>query len=197
MHFGRMKLPIVFIVVSLTTLSFNSCSSIQAGIYLVSIDSLNGETILQNQINVKIFLEDIISEYDQFSMEAFERTGVSFQFKRTKLLTHSFYLLTNNAGEYHTLSFYGTNISFYSEGAWALDTDSDMESYEQYTRGNNRWDVREVFFDNVIDVRMTLMNVIDMIDRGTTFYYRDHIKKKPNMNNCNTALHETVVFNGA
>ena len=191
------KVLIVLIIVSLAALSFNSCSSIQAGIYLVSIDSLNGETILGNQLNVRVFLEDVIHSYDRYSIKAFERTGISFQFKRTKLLTHSFYLLINNTGEYHTLSFYGTNISFYSEGAWVLDADSDMESYNGYTIGNNRWDVIEVFLDNTIDVRKTLMNIIDKMDKGITFYYKDHIKKKPNVNNCNTALHETIAFNGA
>ena len=189
---------IVLIIMSLITLSFNSCSSVQAGIYLVSIDSLNGETILQNQSNVRVFLADTIPSYEHYSMKVFERTGISFQFKRTKLVTHSFYMLISDSGEYYTLSFYGTKIAFYSKGAWVLNADSDVESYEQYAIGKNRWDVREIFLDNTIDVKGTLTNIINKmdndIDKDKTFYYRDHIKKKPNMNNCNTALYETIVF---
>ncbi|GMO18916.1 MAG: hypothetical protein Pg6A_05600 [Termitinemataceae bacterium] len=172
-----------------------ACTSVQAGMYLVSIDNKNGETILQQEYQVKELLEDMVSLYENYSIKVFVRTGVNFQYKRTKLLSHSYYLLVDNkTGVYHTLSFYGTKMSFYSEGAWALDANSDMSSYNMYLTGDNRWDVEEMFAENVVDVRKTLINIINKIDSDITYYYKDHIKNKPKVDNCNTALQETLCF---
>lgn len=177
-------------------LSLGSCSSVQAGMYLASIDNDNGETILQNEDNVKTFLENILDSYEDYFIKVFARTGVNFQLKRSNLLTHSYFLFLTKNAEYHTLSFYGTKMSFRSEGAWALDTDSDKLSYEMYTEGDNQWDVEELFVDDTIDVRGTVANIIDKIESGVTYYYKDHIKNLPNEDNCNTALHETIVLRG-
>ncbi|MDR2553002.1 MAG: hypothetical protein LBD31_07560 [Treponema sp.] len=169
-----------------------SCSSIQAGLYLASVDKDNGPAILNNEVEVRRLLEDMLASWEQYSMKAFVRTGISFQFKRTKLLTHSYYVIvSNNNGKFHTLSFYGTKMSFYSEGAWALDADSDMTSYTMYLEGNNQWDVMELFPD-MIDTKKTLRNILDKMQSGVTYYYKDHIINKPNMDNCNTALYETI-----
>lgn len=178
----------------LYVLIFTSCSSIQAGLYLASVDKNNGQFILQNETMVKKQLEEIIASPDNYAIKAFVRTAIGFQFKRTKLLTHSYYLIVSHInGEVHTLSFYGTKMSFYSEGAWALDADSDLTSYKLYSEGNNRWDVMEIFPEK-IDLEKTIQNIITKIDSAMTYYYNDHIINKPNMDNCNTALHETIVL---
>ena len=111
-------------------------------------------------------------------------------------MTHSFYVITKPfTGEYHTLSFYGTKIAIHSKGAWAMDTDSDMSSYSIYTTKGKNWKIMEIETGNGIDTAATVKNIIGKIDSCVTFYYRDHVKKKPGMNNCNTALWETLVEN--
>jgi hypothetical protein len=189
--------PMKFMVMEmilLTILLCNACSSMGAGFYNVFIDHTSGEIILNNQPNVKILLENIIDSDEKYSIRAFMRTALRFQHKRTKLLAHSFYLLVGNSGEYHTLSYYGTKFAPYSEGAWVVDADADMESYKMYQDGNNEWDVIEIFSEKTIDTRKTLENIIDRMSNGITYYYMDHIRDKANVDNCNTALYETVTF---
>jgi hypothetical protein len=182
------------LILTMNVFLLGSCSSIQAGIYLISIDNDKGETILQDEPGVRVLLENIIESYENYSIRVFARTGVNFQMKRSRLLTHSYYLINNINGEYHTLSFYGTKMKFRSEGAWALDADSDKISYEMYLEDNNRWDVEELYREDTIDVRRTLANIINRMDSGITYYYKDHLTNKPNVDNCNTALYETVVL---
>ncbi|MDR2477154.1 MAG: hypothetical protein LBD18_05145 [Treponema sp.] len=182
------------IVLLLNIIILASCSSLRAGIYLVSIDDRNGETILQNEPDVKIFLEHVVNSHENYSIKVFARTAVNFQFKRTKLLTHSFYLISSSDEEFHTLSFYGTEMSFYSKGAWALDSRSDSSSYIMYREGNNLWDVDEIFPEKIIDTKKTAANIVNRMDSGIRYYYQDHIRNRPNVDNCNTALYETIVF---
>jgi hypothetical protein len=177
------------------TLIFCSCSTIQTGIYLVSIDQKNGDRILQNEINVRMFLKNILKTPEEYIIQGFERTGLSSRLKRSALIVHSFYLITDKTGSYHTLSFYGTKIAFYSEGAWALDADSDVGSYELYLDGPNPWSVKEIKTENRINVQETVKNILKKMDSDITFYYKDHVNNKPNMDNCNTALRETLVEN--
>jgi hypothetical protein len=170
---------------------FCSCSSLEAGIYLSSVDNLNGEDILKNETKVKMMLQEILLRPEYYDLKAYERTGISFQVKRTDLLIHSFYVITDVADEYHTLSFYGTKIAFYSEGAWILDGDSDMTAYDMFLNDNNQWDVIEIKKD--IDFSETIRNILRKIESNITYYYKDHINNRPNMDNCNTALYESLV----
>jgi hypothetical protein len=187
-------IAIIMLNTAANILTFSSCSSLQAGLYLVSIDNNNGNTILKNEPDVKITLENIAALFEYYTIKAFSRTGVNFQVRQTKLLTHSYYLITSDTGEYHTLSFYGTKMAFYSEGAWAYDADSDISSYRMYAAGDNKWDVRQLFQDKTINTRRTIQNIINKIDSNTTYYYKDHITNKSRMDNCNTALSETIVL---
>lgn len=189
MSFRLLALPLTIAILS-------SCSSLQAGMYLVSIDDKNGKTILQNEPDVKRFLEQVAASPENYSIKVFARTAVNFQFKRTELLTHSYYLILSPDGEFHTLSFYGTEMSFYSKGAWALDANSDRSSYIMYMEGNNQWDVGDIFPEKIIDTQKTAANIVKRIGSGITYYYKDHVKNKPNVDNCNTALYETIVFEG-
>ncbi|MDR1231771.1 MAG: hypothetical protein LBK61_10265 [Spirochaetaceae bacterium] len=160
--------------------------------YLIFTDRDKGKAILANEPNVKTILENIAGSFDNYTMKAFSRTGINFRIKQTELLTHSFYVILFDNGEYHTLSFYGTEIATYSEGAWAYDTESDISSYQMYLEGDNKWNVQELFQGDTINIRDTLRNILNKIGSGTTYFYKDHIFNKPNMNNCNTALYETV-----
>jgi hypothetical protein len=168
------------------------CSSLQAGIYLSSVDPLKENEILENERGVKSFLADIITAPDNYVIKAYERIGVAFQIKRTRLLTHSFYVISGVNNEYHTLSFYGTKIAFYSEGAWIMDADSDFSSYKMFIEGQNNWDVKEIATKRKIDTERTVSNILSKIDSDITYYYKDHIKNKAERDNCNTALMETL-----
>ena len=94
-----------------------SCSSIRDSLYMTFIDTDSGEIILQREPDVKIFLENVLNSNEFYSMKVFVRTGINHQKKRTALITHSYYVLISNGGEPHTLSYYGTEMAFYSEGA--------------------------------------------------------------------------------
>lgn len=193
---NKKKFFIAWAMVFVIVLLCGSCSSMHAGMYLVSVDrdDVDGKTILRNEPQVKAILENIIDSYENYTVKAFSRTGINFQIRQTKLLTHSFYVIIfNDNGEYHTLSFYGTQIAFRSEGAWAYDAVADISSYRMYLEGDNKWDVRELFPDDTINTRETVRNIIKKIDSDTTYYYKDHIVNKPRMDNCNTALYETIV----
>jgi hypothetical protein len=192
----RRKKKFVLGIMVINILVFSSCSSIQAGFYSFFIDS-NREFLVENEPKVKVFLKNIVDSYEQYSVKVYARTATRFGMKRTRLLTHSYYLIIRKREkEYHTLSFYGTKMEFYSEGVWALDTETDMESYKKYLEGNNKYDVIEVFTEDVIDARRTIRNIIDRIDSNVTYYYNDHIKDKGDVDNCNTALYETVALEG-
>jgi len=183
-----------FFVFFLCSLLFFSCANFQAGLYLVFIDRYNGKEIQNNEPNVRAYLERILTTPENYRMEVYKRTGISSQLKRTKLLEHSFYVISDRNGAYHTISFYGTAIAFISQGTWAMDSDSDLNSYNMYLQDKNKWDVTKVITEE-INVEATVKNIIKKLDMHVTFYYRDHLNKKPNMNNCNTALRETIVFN--
>lgn len=173
---------------------FYSCSTLHAGVYLLFTDNYDGKALLENEPQVKKILENAAASFEKYTIKAFSRTGIHFRVKQTELLTHSFYVIVSKDKEYHTLSFYGTEIASYSEGAWAYDTDADRSSYRMYLEGDNKWKVKELFRGHTINTRETLGNIINMIDGSTTYFYKDHILDKPDMNNCNTALYETVAL---
>jgi len=189
-----MKKNIHCLVILLFSFLYVSCSSIHAGLYLLSLDNEAGKFYIQNEQNVKRYLENVIEFNEEYYIKAFDRTGINYEIKRTNLLTHCYYVIFNNDGSYRTLSFNGTEIKFSSKGAWALDTETDTSSHELYLEGNNLWGVQEMFFGEKIDVVKTLTNVIGMIGSDITYYYRDHINNMPKKNNCITALYETVAF---
>lgn len=184
-----LKLPVLLCIILL-----GSCASMQNTLYLVFIDDIDGETFLLNKPNVKFFLEDLLGSQEDFAVEALSRTLVSFQEKRTELMTHNYYLISFSGGRYHTLSYFGTRFSFHSEGTWVLDAKSDVASYRMYKDGKNKWDLIKLFPEKTIDARQTLRNILDVMGTNITYYYLDHIKDKPNVMNCNTALFSTVAL---
>jgi hypothetical protein len=190
----RMNTSKIYLIFLLSLL-FVSCANIKAGLYLIFVDRYNGQEIKNNEPNVRSFLENALSAPENYNLEVYKRTGISAQFKKTKLLEHSFYVISDQNGEFHTISFYGTAIAFFSQGTWAMDSDSDLSSYNMYLKNSNKWDVSKVNAENGINVEGTIKNIINKLDMHVTFYYKDHIKKKLNMNNCNTAMKETVVYN--
>jgi hypothetical protein len=185
------NIVLVFISISLTL----SCATLKAGIYLSSIDSNSGTELLQNEPNVKAYLENILLHPQNYKMYTFSRRSIAYNIPKTKLLSHDYYVIYEFNDTPHTLSFYGSRIEFRSEGMWVLDSDSDFGSFTSFLNGENNWNVEETTPANGIDVGETVFNIIKKIDSNVTYYYRDHIKDKPNVDNCITALRETRVEN--
>jgi len=141
------------------------------------------------------FLLSVVNSQENYSIKAFEgRTKFSYRKKRTMLFTHSFYLLTLNNGEYHTLSFSAVKPLLVTKGEWILNKKSDTTSYRSYIQGKNFRDVVRLFPEETVDARQTLINVIHTINSGVKYYYRDHLKTRPDFYNCNTALYGTIDF---
>jgi hypothetical protein len=183
---------ILFIMGMLNSvLLFASCSSVYSSL----VDKTSGEQILENEKDVKEFLENILCMPDKYVITAYERCLLNGQKKRTKLLFHSYYVITDTcADEQHTLSFYGTKIAVYSRGVWTMDSDSDTSSYRNYLAGRNNWDVIKIETEDDIDTDNTINNIIKKMSMEITYYYRDHLKQKTGKDNCNTALWETIAY---
>jgi len=173
--------------------SLQSCASFREGLYVKLIDRNNGIFFLENENNVRLYLEKVLNFHEYFSIKAYTRNIFSFQIKKTRLLFHSFYVITGFNGEHHTISFYGSDMYFYSAGVWVMNSDSDLSAYEDFIGGNNGWDVAEIEIPNGIDTEKTVRNIITMIDNNVQYYYRNHLSSKVDMHNCNTALDETLV----
>jgi hypothetical protein len=92
------------------------------------------------------------------------------------------------------LSFSATGKWATSQGAWAMDTESDVASYAGYIKGDNQWEVEEIKV-NGINTLLTLENVLSKMRSDTKYYYRSQVNKNVKYDNCNTALLETLVEN--
>jgi len=169
-----------------------SCSSFKENLYTGLIDSNNGDYFIEHESDVKQYLESVVYSSEFFTMKAYTRDIFSTQKKKTKLLTHSYYVITHITGEYHTISFYGTKMDFYSRGVWVMDADGDKFAYTAFIAGKNSWDVSEIITSCEIDIEKTVNKIIYMIDNPVRYYYKDHVTNKSDMYNCNTALMETL-----
>jgi hypothetical protein len=152
----------------------------------------NRQEYLKNEPQVKAFLENVKKSPGDYKISAFQRRAMD-EGKRTELMTHSFYVITDKEDKIYTLSFNGTKEWVTSEGAWAINTDSDVNSYESFKNGSNNWDMVELEFSNGINTEQTVSEIIKKIDSDLTYYYKDHVTNKPNADNCNNALYETLV----
>ena len=154
----------------------------------------NEKALLQNESNVEKFLYKIMQNPEDYSMTVYQRKAV-FPGKRNNKMTHSFCLIKQySTNEVYTLSFNGTKKAIYSEGAWGLNTETDVVSYDSYKYGKNRYDMSILFGCDRINVEETAENILDSIASATTYYLFDHTHDKPNVENCNTALYNTIAF---
>ena len=190
------KLLLGMICVLAIVMLFSSCDTLRAALYLSSIDELDGETLKGRELDVSEFLESILENPDSFYMKAYVRTGIAYQLKRNKLLTHSFFVIYEAEDSFYTLSFYGTKLAFSSGGVWVVNGDSDHQSYKMFLNGTNRWDVAEFDTGGEIGVIQTVGNILRHLKRDVGYYYQSHIiRREPYTDNCNTALHATMVVN--
>lgn len=163
--------------------------------YVETLD-ISKEDLIAEEKNVISYLKEIEQNPENYSIEAYERKALTdYPVKKFKLLTHSLYIITNEkTNETYTLSFNGTKKALYSEGAWGLNTATDIKSLNSFRNGDNSYSMMKIFNDYSIDPEKTAENIINSINSDTTYYAKDHVKDKPNMENCNTALYSTVFF---
>jgi hypothetical protein len=171
-----------------------SCTTIKAGIELLLID-FNGRELIENEGKVRIILETILLTPENYTLTVYTRQVFSPEVKRTPSLYHSFYTVTSSEMSFITLSFSGTKKRIQSEGAWAINTESDMKSYLDFKYGTNEWDVQETLINKGVNTKMTIENIIYRIDNNINYYYNDHKNDRDGRENCNTALQNTLVEN--
>ena len=93
-----------------------------------------------------------------------------------------------------TLSYNGTVLLPFSKGAWGLNTETDVSSYESFKDGSNDYDMRLIYSANKINPEMTAKNIIQSIDSRTTYFMIDHLCDIIGKENCNTAFFNTIVL---
>ena len=189
--FNILKLAIS---IFLTTSILISCASVYA-YSIVLTTEYDGKAVIANEKNVALHLENIMQNHGDYEMRAFDRKAISHKTQKTNSTTHSFYVIYTADKTYHTLSFSATSKWATSQGAWAMDTETDIESYIEYLDGNNIWEVSEIATTNGINTLLTIENVLTKIQNNTTYYYRAHIDNNDKHDNCNSALFETLVEN--
>jgi hypothetical protein len=170
-----------------------SCSTLKAGIYLSSIDPADIQETLQKEPEVKYSLRQVYEYPENYTMSAYTRTAIKNDIKKSKTFMHAYYVINNNDGQFYTLSFNGTRFAAYSQGVWAINTETDLGSYKSYLRGENIWDVEKIMTEDIINVKETISNILLKLDSHIMYYYKDHIYNKPDMDNCITALEETYM----
>jgi hypothetical protein len=181
-------------VIYIYVFTLAGCTSLHANIYVLA-DNYDGNAVLQKERDVKYILEQITESADQYTMKAYMRTAISYKVKKTKTTTHSFYVITHEGETYQTLSFSATGKWARSEGAWAINTDTDISSYENYLEGENKWAVEEMKTEKGINTMETITNILAKIESEITYYYRATVNKDDKIDNCNTALLETIAEN--
>jgi len=171
-----------------------SCSILYA-YSIVLATPYDGKVVIRNEKNVVSYLEDIVQNYGDYSLHAYNRKAISYKVKMTSGTTHSFYVINTVDNTYHTLSFSATGKGAVSKGAWAMDTDSDIASYTDYLNGNNRWEVGEIITRNGINTLLTVWNILLKIKNNDTYFFNSKINRNDHHDNCNTALRETLIEN--
>ena len=150
-----------------------------------------GEEIVINSHESKVItvLDRILKNPNFFEFSVYERKALG-KGKRNEILTHSLYVIRNiSIPEEMTLSYNGTETAPFSEGAWILNTDMDIDSYYSYSRGNNSYDMRLLVSSEYIDTEQTARKIKSDI----AYFFLDHKINLKEHENCNTALFGTLV----
>jgi len=191
----KLKILKAAIIIILPACIFSSCAFMHAYSIVLAAE-FDGNKVIKKEKDVILYLENIVENYGDYSMKAFNRKAISITVDKTPGYTHCFYVIYKNGDEtYHTLSYSATGKLATSKGAWAMDTDTDIESYIFYLEGNNKWEVEEIAAKNGINTLLTINNVMSKIRNKTSYYFRAKVNKNDRHDNCYTALYETIVEN--
>ena len=164
----------------------------QNTVHYISKNSREDESLINNEKKVTAFLEKIKDNPDNYFFDVYQRKALG-QGKRNNIMLHSLFVITDkSSGEETTLSFNGTKLGLTSTGAWATNTEMDVNSYHSYRKGNNLYDMVHLVPGNIIDSEKTASNIINSINSDTTYFAIDHKFNKLGAENCNTALFNTL-----
>ncbi len=155
------------------------------------------DNLLEKEDEVVEFLTKIRQNPQDYGISVFQRKALTaYPGKKIKYASHRLYAIENRkTDEVYILSFNGTKLSLYSEGAWGLNTNTDIKSMDSYYNGNNKYDMSVCLGSKSIDVDRTAESIINSINSSKSYYALDHIVNKINMENCNTALWSTLRLN--
>jgi hypothetical protein len=170
-----------------------SCADLYA-YSIVLTTPYDGQPVIEREKYVLMYLENIVKNPGEFTVRAFNRKAISQKVPKTAKTTHSFYVIYPSYGGCHTLSFSATGKGPLSRGAWALDTETDRASLSDYTSGYNLWQVSDITPLEGIDTLSSLLAVIAKIRGKDTYYYKAKPDNSDSLDNCNTALFETLVI---
>jgi len=193
----KIRNKIQFIILAIIFVTGTSCASVttaRVGIQLL-LKEFDGDALIKNEENVKKTLNVILLTPENYTITGYTRQVFSPEVKRTPTLYHSFYAITANDMSFFTLGFFGTKKRIVSEGAWAINTESDRKSYINYRYGINEWEVQEIVTDKGINTAKTIKNIISKIDSNIKYYCNDHKNDRKGLENCTTALRNTLVEN--
>ena len=169
----------------------SACAELHA--YSIALATpYDGKAVIQNEEQVARYLHYIVDNDGSYSMRAFSRKAISNRVQKTDGTTHRFYVISRNDGSYDTLSFSATNKWAVSQGAWAMNTQSDRDSYSEYLHGNNTWEVEEIITAADINTVSTIGNVLVKLEGRNTYFFRARVDRNDRHDNCNTALLETL-----
>ena len=153
------------LLVIFVSLFYVSCSSLRVGVELL-FRELDGEGMIQNEPRVKAYLETILLTPEKYNITAYSRKVFSPDANKSPSFFHSFYVISSNEMPFFfTLSYSGTRKMPRSEGAWVINTNSDILSYISFWYGINEWDVKEIIVKNGINTEITILNVINRSNR--------------------------------
>lgn len=154
----------------------------------------NGKYLVDNEYKIKGLLMRIEQNPDDYNIEGYQRRAITTG-KITELLTHSLFIIEEKStNSISTLSYNGTVLLPFSKGAWGLNTETDVSSYESFKDGSNDYDMRLIYSANKINPEMTAKNIIQSIDSRTTYFMIDHLCDIIGKENCNTAFFNTIVL---
>jgi len=188
-----LMLPLFFLVFLLLTSA--PLRAFIHGYAIALTTKFDNERTIENEEKVILNLKDIVQNYGDYSMRAFNRTAISYKVRKTTETTHSFYVIYKADGTYSTLSYSATGKFATSKGAWAMNTEGDIASYADYSDGDNRWEVEEIKTNNGINTLLTLNNVLVKTQSNIKYFFRARVNKNDRYDNCNTAVLETLVEN--
>lgn len=154
-----------------------------------------GEEVVINSHESKVItvLDRILKNPNFFEFSVYERKALG-KGKRNEILIHSLYVIRNiSIPEEMTLSYNGTETAPFSEGAWILNTDMDIDSYYSYSRGNNSYDMRLLVSSEYIDTEQTARKIKESIKSDIAYFFLDYKINLKEHENCNTALFGTLV----
>ena len=170
--------------------TFSSIVPAAKFVYEKGVDS----NLIENEKNVEAYVKKIEQNPENYRMEAYNRKAMgAYLGKKDVVRMHSLYVITDETtGKKSTLSFNGTKLAVCSEGAWGLNTDMDVDSWNSYVNGDNDYDMVPYKITNGIDVQQTASNIIGSINSDISYMAFDHVWDWSNYENCNTALFNTL-----